>query len=60
MVIHSVFLPRASHGQRRLLGYGPWGHKESEMTEATWHAHTHAELHKCSSYNIGCGKDGRS
>ena len=21
------------HGQRRLAGYGPWGHKESDMTE---------------------------
>ena len=25
----------ASHGQRRLVGYNPWGHKESDMTEAT-------------------------
>ena len=28
----SVFLPRESHGQRRLAGYSPWGHKESDMT----------------------------
>ena len=21
------------HGQRSLVGYGPWGHKESNMTE---------------------------
>ena len=21
------------HGQRRLVGYSPWGHKELEMTE---------------------------
>ena len=21
------------HGQRSLVGYGPWGHKESDMTE---------------------------
>ena len=27
-----VFLPRESHGQRSLLGYGPWGHKESDKT----------------------------
>ena len=26
------------HGQRRLLGYSPWGHKVSEMTEATKHS----------------------
>ena len=22
-----------SHGQKSLVGYSPWGHKESEMTE---------------------------
>ena len=22
------------------MGYSPWGHKESDITEATWHAHT--------------------
>ena len=24
-----------SHGQRSLLGYSPWGHKELDTTEAT-------------------------
>ena len=28
-----VFLPGEFHGQRSLVGYGPWGHKESDMTE---------------------------
>ena len=28
-----VFLPGESHGQRRLVGYSPWGRKESEPTE---------------------------
>ena len=28
-----VFLPRESHGQRSLVGYSPWGHKESDMTK---------------------------
>ena len=23
-----VFLPEKSHGQRSLMDYGPWGHKE--------------------------------
>ena len=23
------------HGQRSLVGYSPWGHKDSDMTEAT-------------------------
>ena len=37
MATHSVFLPRESHGQRSLVGYGPWGHKESDTTEVTYH-----------------------
>ena len=28
-----VFLPGESHGQRSLVGYSPWGHKELDMTE---------------------------
>jgi len=28
-----IFLPWKSHGQRRLAGYSPWGHKELDMTE---------------------------
>ena len=28
-----VLLPGKSHGQRRLVGYSLWGHKESDMTE---------------------------
>ena len=26
-------MPGKSHGWRRLVGYSPWGHKESDMTE---------------------------
>ena len=37
-----VFLPGESHGQRSLVGFGPWGHKESDTTVVT---HTHA--HTC-------------
>ena len=28
-----VFLPGEFHEQRSLVGYSPWGHKESKMTE---------------------------
>ena len=28
-----VLLPEKSHGQRSLVGYSPWGHRESDMTE---------------------------
>ena len=30
-----VFLPGKSHGQRTLVGYGPYGSKESDTTAAT-------------------------
>ena len=36
-----VFLPGEFHGQRSLVGYSPWGHTETDMTEVTWRAHTH-------------------
>ena len=32
MATHSVFLPGEFHKQRRLVGYSPWGHKESDTT----------------------------
>ena len=28
-----VFLPGKSHGQRRLVSYSPWGHRELDTTE---------------------------
>ena len=28
-----VLLPGISHGRRSLVGYSPWGRKESDMTE---------------------------
>ena len=33
MATHSGILPGESHGQRSLVGYSPWGRKESDMTE---------------------------
>ena len=35
-----VFLSGESHGQRSLVGYSPWGHKESDTTEQI-SMHTH-------------------
>ena len=32
-----VFLPGESHGRKSLVGYSPWGRKESDRTEATEH-----------------------
>ena len=34
MATHSsIFMPGEFHGQKSLVGYSPWGHKESDMTE---------------------------
>ena len=30
-----VFLPGEPHRQRKLVGYSPWGPKESDMTDVT-------------------------
>ena len=31
--LFSVFLPGKSHGQRSLVDYSPWGHKEWDRTQ---------------------------
>ena len=33
MATHSSILAGESHGQRNLMGYSPWGSKESDRTE---------------------------
>ena len=64
-----IFLPGKFHGQRSLVGYNPWGHKELDMTE---HGRTHVLLHvtlewvcytssvsevgKCSSHAVNDGQ----
>ena len=39
-----VFLPGESHGQRSLVGYSPWSHTESDMTERLSTQHTHTRM----------------
>jgi len=39
-----VFLPGESHGQRNLMGYTPWGHRESDTTEGTSHTCTYLNM----------------
>ena len=34
----AVFLPGGSHGHKSMVGYSPWSHRESDMTEVTEHA----------------------
>jgi len=35
MATHSSIMSGEYHGQRSLVGYSPWGHKESDTTEVT-------------------------
>ena len=41
-----VFLPGELHGQRSLVGYSPWGHKESDTTDRLTTLNTTC-LHAC-------------
>ena len=36
-------MPEESHGLRILVGYSPWGHKESDTIEASEHAGKYTE-----------------
>ena len=41
-----VLLPGKFHGWRNLIGYSPWGHKESDTTERL-HFHFHPLQYSC-------------
>ena len=43
----SVFLPGEFHGQRSLVGCGPRGRKESDMTEQLTHTQEYTSFHSC-------------
>ena len=43
-----VFFPGKFQGQGNLVGYSPWGHKESDMTE-----HTHTRTHRPDLRHLG-------
>ena len=45
-----IFLPGKFYGQRSLVGYSPWGRKESDtaaksQTQLSAHSHTHTHTH---------------
>ena len=48
-----VFLPGEFHGQRRLEGYSPWGHKESDMAGQL--THTEAPEDSGASFSVISG-----
>ena len=45
MATHSSILAWRIHGQRSLVAYSPWGHKESDTAEATGHACMYTYVH---------------
>ena len=47
MATTPALLPGEYHRQRRLAGYSPWGHKESDTTEVTEDSRTHYSLTVC-------------
>ena len=53
-----VLLPGKSHGWRSLVGYSPWGRKESDMTEQL-HFHFSLSLSGCCLQHRLKGKIGR-
>ena len=55
-----VFLPGKSHGERSLVGYSPWDHKESDTTEhvcARVHIHTQTQWDRASVFHPFCPPD---
>ena len=63
----SVFLPGKFHGQRKLVGYSPWDHKESETInrlknnnnrKVCTHTHTHTHTSQESSALKAAGLEG--
>ena len=57
-----VFLPGEAQGQRTLVGYRPWGCRESDMPEHAHTAHSHnrpvVQLHDCPTSREGRGGGG--
>ena len=48
-----ALLPGEFHGQKRLAGYSPWGHEESDTTEQlTLNTHNPCLRGMCSSWNL--------
>ena len=43
MATTPVLLPGKFHGWRSLVGYSPWGHRESDMTERL-HLHVRTDF----------------
>ena len=46
------FLPREFHRWWSLVGYGPWGCTESEMTECTQHSKNHRDCYGSNTFPV--------
>ena len=47
-----IVLPGKFHGQRSLAGYSPWGCKEWDTTEVTWHICTYTPCSHISNQHL--------
>ena len=52
MATCSSTLAGESHGQRSLVGYSPWGHKQSGMTDVAAHSIAAAIIYLSQSLNF--------
>ena len=55
-----VLLPGKFHGQRSLVGYSPWNHKQSDMTELlSISMRMHEKIRQCvtESFMLGTGRE---
>ena len=50
-IVSLYFMPGKSHGQRSLVGYSTWGHKELDTTERL-HFHFHSMAEEVSWYQF--------
>ena len=46
-----VFLPGEFHGQKSMAGYSPWGRRELDRIEVTWHV-PHDTFASCTSHTF--------
>ena len=55
-----VFLPGKFLGQRSLVGYSPWGRKESDTIEQLTLSQFHITLRNCGKVGEVCGKKSKN
>ena len=57
-LLELVFLPGKFHGPRSLVGYSPWGHKESDMAKQLTYTKGQVEISaRSKKKNVQCQKE---